>query len=424
MPVIGYPALTKHLYCRYCLEWVSTMQRAKTVTKTLLAVICCAALPGIASASCSAANQYNFSFASQAAATLNYANTYTYTATSTALGNQNFTVSWLTNGMSSTIAGGAQMPAISGLITDGVAVRNLVVGGVFTGRTADVAANTRVVVTRFTFPVPIRDFSVQLNDIDFSANQFRDWLQVNGINGAANYDPSLTTPFGTNNTVAGPHSNASSSQLVGAVSSPFSLTVRQSGGTGASGNNATTGTISASFAQPVTQVEIRYGNYPFTAGENTTGQQAIGIQAISFCPMPSLTVTKTSAPFSTNATDPNRFNIPGSDIIYTLSVSNSNSSPVDLGTVVLTDPLPSTMTFYNGDIDDTGPLTTNFEFAAGTSGLTFAASDLAYSNNNGSSYAYTPAAGYDPAVNAIRLSPQGTMAANSSFSVKFRARVK
>ncbi len=424
MRAIGYPALTKHLYCRSRLEWVSNMQCAKTVTKMLLAVICCTALPGVADASCSAANQYNFSFASQAAATLNYANSYTYTATSTALGNQTFTVSWFTNGMSSTVAGGAQMPAISGLITDGVAARNLVVGGIFTGRTADVSANSRVVVTRFTFPTPIRDFSVQLNDMDFTSNQFRDWLQVNGINGAANYDPSLTTPFGTNNTAAGPHSNASSSQVVGAVSTPFSLTVRQSGGTSTSGNNATTGTISASFAQPVTQVEIRYGNYPYTSGENTTGQQAIGIQAISFCPMPSLTVTKTSAPFSTNGADPNRFNIPGADIIYTLSVSNSNSSPVDLGTVVLTDPLPTTMTFYNGDIDDSGPLATNFEFVAGASGLTFAASDLAYSNNGGASYGYTPSAGYDTAVNAIRLSPQGTMAANSSFSVKFRARVK
>lgn len=400
------------------------MRRMKTVTKGLIVAIASAGLPGIAGAACPAANQYSFSFASQAPATLNYGNTYSYTATSSALGNQTFTVSWSTNGLASTVAAGEQMPAITGLITDGVAARNLVVGGRFSGRTASISGNSRVVVTRFTFPVPIRDFSVQLNDMDFSANQFRDWLQVNGINGAASYDPSLTTPFGTNNTTAGPHSNASSSQILGAVSSPFSLTVRQSGGTGTSGNNATTGTIFASFAQPVTQVEIRYGNYPYTAGENTTGQQAIGFQAISFCPMPSLTVNKSATPYSTNGTDPNRFNIPGADIIYTLTVANSDASPIDLGTMVLTDPLPATMTFYNGDIDDAGPLATNFEFVAGTSGLSFAASNLSYSNNSGASYAYTPAAGYDTAVNAIKLSPQGTMAANSSFSIRFRTRVK
>jgi uncharacterized repeat protein (TIGR01451 family) len=384
----------------------------------------CFALPGIAQASCSSADQYNFSFATQAAATLNYANNYTYTATSAALGNQNFTVSWTTNGLSSTVAGGEQMPAITGLVTDGTVARNLVVGGIFSGRTANVSASSRVVVTRFTFPVPIRDFSVQVNDVDYASNQFRDWLQINGIKGATSYDPSLATPFGTTNGASGPHSNASSSQLVGATSTPLSLTVRQSGGTSSSGNNATTGTITASFAQPVTQVEIRYGNYPYTSRESSTGQQAIGIQSISYCPMPSLTVTKASAPFSTDSADPNRFSVPGADVIYTLTVSNSNSSPVDPGTMVLTDPLPLAVSFYNGDIDDAGPLATNFEFVAGSSGLTFAAADLAYSNNGGASYAYAPTAGYDAAVNAIRLSPQGTMAANSSFSVKFRTRIR
>lgn len=388
------------------------------------AVAACLALPGFAQASCSAANQYSFSFAAQAAATLNYANSYSYTATSTALGNQNFTVSWITNGLSSTVAGGEQMPAVTGLVTDGSAARNLVVGGIFSGRTANVSSASRVVVTRFTFPVPIRDFTVQVNDVDYASNQFRDWLQINGTNGAASYDPSLATPFGTSNGASGPHSNASSSQLVGAVSTPLSLTVRQSGGTSSSGNNATTGTITASFAQPVTQVEIRYGNYPYGSGESSTGQQAIGIQSISYCPMPALTVTKAAAPLSTNAGDPNRFNVPGADVIYTLTVSNSNSSPVDVGTMVLTDPLPSAMSFYNGDIDDAGPLASNYEFVAGSSGLTFAAADLAYSNNGGASYAYAPASGYDAAVTAVRLSPQGTMAANSSFSVKFRTRIK
>lgn len=393
--------------------------------KTLFLLVAAGvAFPGLARASCSAANQYNFSFATQAAATLNYANTYTYTATSTALGNLNLTVNWVINGTSSTIVAGRQMPEIGNLVTDGIAARNLVVGAIFTGRTANVSVNTRVVVTRFNFTVPIRDFSVQVNDIDFTNNQFRDWLQVNGINGASNYGPALSTPFGTNNTVPGPHSNASSSQLVGATTTPLSLTVRQSGGTGASGNNATTGTISATFAQPVSQVEIRYGNYPLTGSETNTGQQAIGIQSISFCPMPVLSVAKASAPFATGGTDPNRFNIPGADMIYTLTVSNSNSSPVDMGTIVLTDPLPAATSFYNGDIDDAGPLATNFEFVPGTSGLTFVAANLAYSNNGGSSYAYVPAAGYDAAVNAIRLSPQGTMAANSSFSIRFRTRIK
>ena len=59
-----------------------------------------------------------------------------------------------------------------------------------------------------------------------------------------------------------------------------------------------------------------------------------------------------------------------------------------------------------------------------TSGLTFAAANLTYSNNGGTSYVYTPAAGYDTAVNAVRFAPQGTMAANSSFSIQFRVKIK
>jgi uncharacterized repeat protein (TIGR01451 family) len=174
----------------------------------------------------------------------------------------------------------------------------------------------------------------------------------------------------------------------------------------------------------VTRIEVRYGNYPLQAGETNTGQQAIGIQAISFCPMPQLSFAKTSSPVVTDVTDPLRFNAPGSDIIYSLTLTNSNSSPIDLNQVVLTDPLPSQVTFFNGDIDGAGPLSTNFEFVPGTSGLTFAPANITYSNNGGTSFAFTPAAGYDANVNALRFNPQGTMAANSTATIRFRARIK
>lgn len=380
--------------------------------------------PGsVALAACSAANQYNFTFANQTPVTLNYANTYTYTATSTALGNQNFTVNWITNGVSSSVVGGFQMPNISNMITDGVAANNLAVGSTFTGRTADVSVNTRIVVTRFNFAVPIRDFSVQVNDVDFTSNQYRDWLQVNGINGASSYNPSLATPHGNNNTVVGPHATVNSSQLIGATVTPLALTVRQSAGTGASGNNANAGTITATFAQPVTQIEIRYGNYPLQTGETATGQQAIGIQSFSYCPMPSLTVQKTSTVFSDGVSATNPKAIPGADVIYSLTVSNSNSSPVDLNQTILTDLLPANLIFYNGDIDDGGPLAGNFEFIPGSSGLTLSAANITYTNNNGSTYTYTPTAGYDAAVDGLMINPQGSLAANSSFTIRVRARI-
>jgi hypothetical protein len=401
------------------------MSASNSARKALFAIGVGLFMAGPAHAVCPATNQFNYTFATETAATLNYANTYSYTATNGLGQSQAIGVSFISNGLSSSIAGGQQMPAITTLINDGGTTnRNLVIGGIFTGRTADVSVNTRVAVVVFTFATPIRDFSVQVNDVDFTTNQFRDWLMVTGTNGTLSYVPSLTTPFGQSNATGGTRTNASSSQALGATTTPVTITSSQSVGTGTSGNNSTTGTITASFMEPVTRIEVRYGNYPLQTGETATGQQAIGIQAISFCPMPQLTFAKSSAPFISATTDPLRFNIPGSDVIYSLTLTNSNSSPIDLNQVIIADPLPAQISFLNGDIDDAGPLTTNFEFVPGASGLTFAAGNLTYSNNGGTSYGYTPAAGYDPLVTAIRLNPQGSMAANSSFTLRFRARIK
>ncbi len=385
------------------------------------AVLACAVSPAFAV--CSTANQYNFSWGAQAAATLNIATTYTYTGASTALGNQNFTVGFVGNNVNTTTVGGVATPNIGNLITDGTVTNNLVVGAIFNAR-SNAAFTTSYVETVFTFVTPIRDFSVQVNDIDFTNNQFRDWVQVTGTNGAASYNPSITTPFGTNNTVPGPHTIATSSMIVGAVAAAPAVTVNQVVGNGASANNANTGTFNASFLEPVNVVRVRWGNYPLQTGETVTGQQAVGIQRVSWCPMPALTVAKSSTPVVTLITDPNRFNIPNADTYYTLTVTNSNSSPVDLNATVLTDVLPPQMTFSNADIDGAGPLTGNYEFIPGTSGLTLAAGNITYSNNAGATYAYTPAAGYDAAMTALRINPQGSMAANSSFSVRFRTRIK
>jgi hypothetical protein len=58
--------------------------------------------------------------------------------------------------------------------------------------------------------------------------------------------------------------------------------------------------------------------------------------------------------------------------------------------------------------------------------------DVAFSNDNGVTYAYTPvpdATGYDAAVTHIRVIPKGTFAVSSaagnpSFTLSFRIKVK
>ncbi|HEY1605711.1 MAG TPA: hypothetical protein VGF77_08940 [Allosphingosinicella sp.] len=369
-----------------------------------------------AAASCSAANTYNFSFSNQAAASLNYANTYTYAATTSGGATQNFTTSFATNGLSSTNVGGTNVPAITTTLTTSTGGKTLMIGGTFSGRTTSISGTTRVIATTFTFGVKIRDLAITIHDIDFTSNQYRDWVMVTGSDGTNTYTPTMVTPFGTNNTTGGTAGN--SALTLGPTGSPYNLTNQQAVGTDASDTGSNFGDISISFAQPVTSVTIRYGNYPLLNGEKTTGQQAYGISAIAFCPMPAIAMTKSSAPAATTGTG--RFDAPGSDEIYTITVTNNGGSPVDASTIVLTDTLPSQASFFNGAFS---PATTPFLLNAGSSGVTLAAANASYSNN-GTTYTYTPSAGYDPNVKAVKFSPQGTMAANSSFTIQYRAQIK
>lgn len=377
-----------------------------------------------AQTSCTAANQFRYDFTTAAAQTLNYATTYNWNATNTLAQTQAFSLSFQTFNLTSSVVAGVQMPAVTNIVNDGAPAtgNNLVIGGIFAGRTATITANTRVIATTFTFATPVREFTVQANDVDFASNQYRDWMHIQGANGANTYTGVISTPFGTNNGT-GAKTNAGSTIQLGASTTPLTVGVNEGIGNATAPNTDNSGTMTAVFAQPVTSVTLRYGNSNQSTGGGTTGQQAYGIQWIRFCPMPAIAIAKTSAPVATGGTDPNRFNIPGADVDYTITVSNTGGSTIDINTALIADVLPSNVTFFNGDIDTVTAGTQNFVFTPGTSGLTLAAGNIAYSNNGGSTYAYAPAAGYDAAVDAVRFLPQGTMAANSSFTIRFRTRI-
>ena len=204
---------------------------------------------------------------------------------------------------------------------------------------------------------------------------------------------------------------------MGATTTPLSLSSSQIGGSGTSGNNSDTGTITASFAQPVTSVTFKYGNYPLTSGETVTGQQAIGIAGISFCPMPAIALTKTSAPATGLY---GAFNIPGNDVVYTLTVTNSGGSPVDASSIVLVDTLPANVVFRNAAFDGTTTLPVKVVSSGGTS---LSSANITYSKTGDATYTYTPATGYDPLVDAVRIAPTGELAANSTFQVQLIARI-
>lgn len=138
--------------------------------------------------------------------------------------------------------------------------------------------------------------------------------------------------------------------------------------------------------------------------------------------IPPLTIVKSSTAFSdpSNGTiNPKR--IPGGFVNYTLVVSNPGAFPIDLNSVVITDPVSANTELFVNSLG-CGPVV----FTAGSSGLACSPANVTFDNGTNSfTYAPTPnAAGVDPLVTQIRIQPQGTFAAGSSFTLVFRVRIK
>lgn len=148
---------------------------------------------------------------------------------------------------------------------------------------------------------------------------------------------------------------------------------------------------------------------------------------------PALTVSKSSVaqrdPFN-GTTNPKL--IPGGVAEYIITASSPASYTVSANSLAVVDATPANSDLVVTDIGAAGSGPASF--AAGTSGLAHsfvslgsAADTIDFSNNGGASWAYTPVAnanGVDPAVTHVRLRPQNTMAANSSFTYRLRYRIE
>ena len=138
-----------------------------------------------------------------------------------------------------------------------------------------------------------------------------------------------------------------------------------------------------------------------------------------------LTIVKTSAVFA-----PGTFMVPGNDVAYAITVTNTGESVVDSDALLLVDTLPGGLSFYNGDYGAAG--SGAVIFSQNGAGLTFSqAANLRFSNAGTvpTSFAqctYTPAAGYDPAIRYICVRPSGAMAGGNpspTFTIQYRARI-
>jgi uncharacterized repeat protein (TIGR01451 family) len=162
------------------------------------------------------------------------------------------------------------------------------------------------------------------------------------------------------------------------------------------------------------------------------------VDTVEVVPPPVIRIAKTVTAFSdpkNGTADP--FAIPGAVMLYTIRVENRGSGPADAGSIVITDVVPAKGSLKVDDIGPVGSGPVAFADGAPSSNLSYtfgglgdASDDLAFSNDGGVTFDYTPtadAAGCDAAVTHIRINPQGALnpdngagPPNAEFSFRFR----
>ena len=291
---------------------------------------------------------------------------------------------------------GGQSPTVSNSFTGGLvpAQNNLTI-------VSDQTSRAGVVQVTITLPRAFTGLQFSIFDVDFASGQFTDRIQVTGTNGGMAVTPVLTN--GNVNTVAG------------------NVAV----GNGASNSDQALGNVVVTFSQAVDTIVLQYGND--VSAPLNPGQQGIAIHDITVCnPSTTLSVTKTSSVISDPAngtTNPKA--IPGALIEYLITVSNTGSVAPDAGSVIVTDdgPADAKMCLISRA---GGPII----FGAGSSGVSYnfgslasGTDSVAFSNDNGATFSYTPVAdgnGCDTAITDFRILPSGAMAGNTSFTIQVR----
>lgn len=142
----------------------------------------------------------------------------------------------------------------------------------------------------------------------------------------------------------------------------------------------------------------------------------------------SMTAQKTLAFLNSDS-----YALPGTDVIYRLSVTNTGTLPIDADTIFLVDLLPDRLVYFNGDYDGIGPGTTRAGFEETGSGLVFdPATDIGFSASlippgNFEDCTYTPLSGYDENIRYICFNPKGAFLNGTpqpEFSISFRAQIR
>ena len=115
--------------------------------------------------------------------------------------------------------------------------------------------------------------------------------------------------------------------------------------------------------------------------------------------------------------------IPGSHVLYTVTVENQGAGTVDANSIEITDAVPNDACMMITDIAAPGSGPVRFLDGTPGSGLSYTftsllstADDLEFSRDGGANYDYLPtagASGCDPLITHIRINPTGTFAADT-----------
>jgi len=127
------------------------------------------------------------------------------------------------------------------------------------------------------------------------------------------------------------------------------------------------------------------------------------------------------------------FAVPGEDVAYSLSITNTGIGAADAHTLFLVDPLPDDVIFYNGDFDPGDADTNPVRFTSNGSNLRFDyATDAGFSAGPAvptgmGDCTDTPSGPFDATIRFVCLSPRGAMLSGDpdpSAVFEFRVRIQ
>ena len=207
---------------------------------------------------------------------------------------------------------------------------------------------------------------------------------------------------------------------------------------GAGDSNPAAGMIAFSITPPLnattsaTWARLRISSANNIAAASLVYDGEVEDHPIAIAANAILAVAKNSAPYNDGVNPV--YNLPGHDVLYSITVTNTAAGITTPNTVFILDPLPSQVTFFNGDANGSAAGTDPVYFTNASSGLTFNyATDVRYATGsttpaNFAACTYSPLVGYDPAVRYICINPKGAMngilvTPTPQFSVNFRTRI-